>query len=175
VGPELRDTPWGGTRAGSSPTSFPYTLRQVQSQLGQRHTAYLRPRSPKSHRASESLCRARHHRVGALRLHARRHRRTRVTETGSGVPRGISYAYDALYRLTAADYSTGEAYAYRYDAAGNRSTMTSTTPLSGTVITAYTCDAAHRRTPRKDWPAKPSPVPTRYSPSRSLVIRESLH
>jgi len=101
--------------------------------------------------------------------------RTRVTETVGGVPRGISYTYDPLYRLTAADYSTGEQYTYQYDPVGNRTTMTSTTPLSGTVVTAYTFDAAHRRTSRKDWPAKPAPVPMRYSPSRFLVIRQSLH
>jgi len=76
--------------------------------------------------------------------------RTHVTETVGGVTREIGYSYDVLSRLTAADYSTGEVFAYRYDAAGNRVAMTSTTPLSGTVITAYTCDAAHRRTSRKD-------------------------
>jgi len=64
---------------------------------------------------------------------------------------------------------------YGYDLVGNRTTRTVTTPGHASRITHYTCDAAHRRTSRKDWPAKPAPIPTRYSPSRSLVIRESLH
>jgi YD repeat-containing protein len=70
--------------------------------------------------------------------------RTHVTETVSGVTREISYIYDALYRLTAADYSTGEAYAYQYDPVGNRTAYTLTTPLDGTAVTAYTYDAANR-------------------------------
>jgi hypothetical protein len=45
-------------------------------------------------------------------------------------------------------YSTGEAFTYRYDAVGNRAAMTSTTPLSGTVVTTYTFDAANRLTAR---------------------------
>jgi len=49
--------------------------------------------------------------------------------------------YDSLYRLTAADYSTGEAYAYQYDPAGNRTAMTDTT---GT--TTYTYDDANHLT-----------------------------
>ena len=61
--------------------------------------------------------------------------RTHVTETGSGVTRGISYTYDPLYRLTAAAYSTGEHYAYQYDPVGNRSAMTDT------VVHAYAYDA----------------------------------
>jgi len=100
--------------------------------------------------------------------------RTHVTETIGGVTRGISYTYDPLYRLIAAEYSTGEAFAYGYNAAGNRNAMTSP-PLSGTVVTAYPCDIANRRTSRKGRPPKPAPIPTRYSPSRFLVIRESLH
>jgi len=35
----------------------------------------------------------------------------------------IDYAYDPLYRLTAADYSTGEFFHYTYDAVGNRLTQ----------------------------------------------------
>jgi len=66
--------------------------------------------------------------------------RTHVTETGSGVPRGISYTYDALYRLTAADYSTGEQYAYQYDPVGNRTAMTDT------AVHTYVYDAANRLT-----------------------------
>jgi YD repeat-containing protein len=33
--------------------------------------------------------------------------------------RVITYLYDDLYRLTGADYSTGEAFAYAYDPVGN--------------------------------------------------------
>jgi hypothetical protein len=35
------------------------------------------------------------------------------------VERVIAYAYDDLDRLTGADYSTDEAYAYQYDPVGN--------------------------------------------------------
>jgi len=56
----------------------------------------------------------------------------------------IAYRYDPLNRLIAADYSTGEHFAYRYDAAGNRLILTETTPLSGTVISTHSYDAAHR-------------------------------
>jgi len=52
----------------------------------------------------------------------------------------ISYTYDPLYRLTAADYSTGEAYAYQYDAVGNREVMTDT------AVHTYAYDAANRLT-----------------------------
>ena len=37
----------------------------------------------------------------------------------------IDYTYDPLYRLTAADYSSGEFYHYTYDLAGNRLTQQS--------------------------------------------------
>jgi YD repeat-containing protein len=65
-------------------------------------------------------------------------------ETTTATARLSSYHYDSLNRLVAADYSTGEHFAYRYDAAGNRLTLTETTPLSGTVISAHTYDAANR-------------------------------
>jgi YD repeat-containing protein len=55
--------------------------------------------------------------------------------------RTIVYTYDALSRLTAADYSTGEAFAYEYDPAGNRLAQT----IAGDT-TAYTYDAANRLT-----------------------------
>jgi YD repeat-containing protein len=42
------------------------------------------------------------------------------------VTRTITYTYDPLNRLTAADYSTGEQYAYQYDAVGNRTAYTLT-------------------------------------------------
>jgi hypothetical protein len=32
----------------------------------------------------------------------------------------IDYTYDPLYRLTAADYSSGDYFYYGYDAVGNR-------------------------------------------------------
>ncbi len=69
------------------------------------------------------------------------------TATGATVvTRTLTYAYDPLGRLVGATYSTGEAYAYQYDAAGNRTALTETTPLSGTTVTTYTYDAAHRLT-----------------------------
>jgi YD repeat-containing protein len=63
--------------------------------------------------------------------------------------REISYTYDSLYRLTAADYSTpsagsgqaGEAYAYRYDPVGNREIMT-----DAIGIHTYAYDPANRLT-----------------------------
>jgi len=55
--------------------------------------------------------------------------------------RVISYTYDPLNRLTAADYSTGESYEYAYDAVGNRTAMTDT---SG--VHTYTYDATNRLT-----------------------------
>jgi RHS repeat-associated protein len=67
-----------------------------------------------------------------------------VTVSGSDpitLTRVISYTYDPLGRLTAADYSTGENYAYQYDAVGNRTAMTDT---QGTHT--YTYDAANRLT-----------------------------
>jgi len=61
--------------------------------------------------------------------------------------RTISYTYDPLGRLTAADYSTGEFFAYQYDARrpgrshGNRTAMTDTAGVH-----AYAYDAANRLT-----------------------------
>ncbi|MEJ5312667.1 MAG: hypothetical protein WHX52_23120, partial [Anaerolineae bacterium] len=62
--------------------------------------------------------------------------------------REITNTYDALNRQIVSAYSSGEAFTYRYDAVGNRVAMTSTTPLSGTVVTDYTFDAANRLTAR---------------------------
>jgi RHS repeat-associated protein len=56
----------------------------------------------------------------------------------------ITYTYDPLNRLTAADYSSGEAFAYEYDAVGNRTVFTQT--LGSTTVTTYTYDAANRLT-----------------------------
>jgi len=85
----------------------------------------------------------------------------RVTDTQTGewdvlsrsayitVVRVITYRYDGLYRLVEADYSSGESFQYAYDAVGNRTHTTSTTPLSGTVVSTYTYDAANRLTERQ--------------------------
>lgn len=53
----------------------------------------------------------------------------------------IDYTYDPLYRLTAADYSTGEFFHYTYDAVGNRLTQETE---AGT--NTYTYDIANRLT-----------------------------
>ncbi|MBC7228079.1 MAG: hypothetical protein H5T61_12765 [Thermoflexales bacterium] len=60
------------------------------------------------------------------------------------VTRVITYTYDPLYRLTGATYSTGESFAYAYDAVGNRTVYTETTPANGTRTTQYAYDAANR-------------------------------
>ncbi len=58
-------------------------------------------------------------------------------------PVTIDYVYDPLYRLTAADYSTGEYYHYTYDAVGNRLTEESKVKgLPSAVDYAY--DEANR-------------------------------
>ncbi len=53
----------------------------------------------------------------------------------------IDYTYDPLYRLTAADYSTGEYFHYTYDAVGNRLTQE-----TGAGTNTYTYDIANRLT-----------------------------
>jgi RHS repeat-associated protein len=53
----------------------------------------------------------------------------------------IGYTYDPIYRLTAADYSTGEFFHYTYDAVGNRLTQETESGTSG-----YTYDIANRLT-----------------------------
>jgi len=53
----------------------------------------------------------------------------------------ITYDYDALYRLTAADYSSGELFYYTYDAVGNRLTEAT---AAGTD--SYSYDSANRLT-----------------------------
>ena len=81
---------------------------------------------------------------------SRPHTTDRATDTL--VTRTITYTYDPLNRLTAADYrsttltagSTGEHFAYAYDAVGNRTAMTETTALAETTVTTYTYDAANR-------------------------------
>jgi RHS repeat-associated protein len=51
----------------------------------------------------------------------------------------VSYAYDSLYRLTAANYSDGNFFHYTYDAEGNR--LTETTRFG---TNTYVYDAANR-------------------------------
>jgi YD repeat-containing protein len=50
-------------------------------------------------------------------------------------------AGDSLYRLTGAQYSTGESFAYTYDAVGNRLSLT-----TGEGVVNYEYDAANRLT-----------------------------
>ena len=55
----------------------------------------------------------------------------------------LGYTYDPLYRLTAADYSTGDSYRYAYDSVGNRlQQQTSVNSLQSTVNYHY--DVANR-------------------------------
>ena len=57
----------------------------------------------------------------------------------------INYDYDPLYRLTEANYSTGDYYHYTYDAVGNRTeqqTLIGSVPLTNN----YVYDAANRLT-----------------------------
>lgn len=63
------------------------------------------------------------------------------TTLSTTITRTLVYTYDDLYRLTNANYSTGELFAYTYDPAGNRKTQTT---LAGTNV--YTYDAANRLT-----------------------------
>ena len=62
--------------------------------------------------------------------------------------RVISHTFDGAGRLSHSAYSTGEAFAYQFDAAGNRIVVTGTTPVSGTVVTTNSYDAANRLTAR---------------------------
>ncbi|MHC1781850.1 MAG: RHS repeat domain-containing protein [Anaerolineaceae bacterium] len=55
----------------------------------------------------------------------------------------IDYTYDGLYRLTKAEYSTGEVFEYTYDATGNRLSQTVTID-EVPVTTTYTYDEANR-------------------------------
>jgi YD repeat-containing protein len=54
----------------------------------------------------------------------------------------ITYGYDPLNRLTAADYSDGSYYHYAYDANGNRLTQ----DISGSISNTYDYDIADRLT-----------------------------
>jgi YD repeat-containing protein len=53
----------------------------------------------------------------------------------------IPRTYDSLYRLTGAQYSTGESFAYTYDAVGNRLSL-----VTSSGSTSYEYDAANRLT-----------------------------
>jgi YD repeat-containing protein len=57
-----------------------------------------------------------------------------ISVTWPMVSRVITYTYDHLYRLTGADYSTGETFAYAYDAVGNRTVHTRT--ITSTTVTS---------------------------------------
>ncbi|MCP3975558.1 MAG: hypothetical protein GY720_13820, partial [bacterium] len=57
------------------------------------------------------------------------------------ITRTIDYDYDPLYRLTAADHSSGLYYEYQYDGVGNRTQMST---LMG--VTSYVYDDANRLT-----------------------------
>jgi hypothetical protein len=69
------------------------------------------------------------------------------------ITRTIVYTYDKLHRLTEANYSTGESFAYAYDAVSNRVMLTETTLLSGTLVTTYTygCISLSRGETLKFW------------------------
>jgi hypothetical protein len=53
----------------------------------------------------------------------------------------IDYTYEPLYRLTAADYSTGDFYHYAYDAVGNRLTQESTVSGLPSTVNYTACSA----------------------------------
>jgi hypothetical protein len=65
---------------------------------------------------------------------------------GGTVTTTITYTYDSLYRLTQADYSTGEYFIYSYDAVGNRLTQTIClgTPTCSPVNSTYAYDESNR-------------------------------
>jgi len=75
-----------------------------------------------------------------------------------GIPGGfehaqvtIDYTYDPLYRLTAADYSTGDSYAYTFDAVGNRLAQESMVGGLSSVV-SYQYDIANRLTDQNGVP-----------------------
>jgi RHS repeat-associated protein len=63
----------------------------------------------------------------------------------SEVTTTIDYTYDPLYRLTNADYSTGDSYQYAYDSVGNRLTQESFVHGLSSSVT-YNYDVANRLT-----------------------------
>jgi RHS repeat-associated protein len=58
----------------------------------------------------------------------------------------IDYSYDSLYRLTDANYSTGDYYSYTYDAVGNRLSEDKVVFGLSPIETDYTYDDANRLT-----------------------------
>jgi RHS repeat-associated protein len=72
------------------------------------------------------------------------HFRTPASTGTITTTRIITYTYDPLNRLTAADHSSGESFAYEYDGVGNRTVFTQT--LGSTTVTTYTYDTANRLT-----------------------------
>ena len=62
-------------------------------------------------------------------------------QSATSEPVQIDYQYDPLSRLTAADYSTGQQFVYKYDPVGNRVEYT-----SPNGILTYDYDAANRMT-----------------------------
>jgi YD repeat-containing protein len=62
-----------------------------------------------------------------------------ITGETTTITRTLVYTYDHLYRLTNANYSSGEFFDYTYDASGNRLTQAT---LAGTTV--YTYDNANR-------------------------------
>ncbi len=59
----------------------------------------------------------------------------------------ITYTYDPLYRLTGAEYSSGDSFEYTYDAVGNRLSETACIGVSCTPTTTnYVYDNANRLT-----------------------------
>ena len=59
----------------------------------------------------------------------------------------IDYSYDGLYRLIAANYDSGDAFLYQYDAVGNR--LAETRQFAGDIadeVNTYTYDIANRMT-----------------------------
>ncbi len=66
---------------------------------------------------------------------------------GQPAEQAITYSYDALSRLVAADYDSGVYFHYSYDAAGNR--LEAAEKLAAEVdevVNTYTYDAANRQT-----------------------------
>ncbi len=93
----------------------------------------------------------------------------------SATTRVITYTYDYLYRLTGANYSTGESFAYAYDPVGNRTAQTRT--LTSTTVISYVYDAANRLTSVNGVGYTWDNNPLRYAAgtSRQLNKRWSTH
>jgi len=65
-----------------------------------------------------------------------------AASAGELVTTTITYTYDSLYRLTKADYSSGENFQYAYDAVGNMTAVTTT--ITSTVVSTREYDIANR-------------------------------